>query len=486
MNLRRSLIWSLGQQFGMIVLQLIQMVVIARLLTPSEIGVFILALSVVIIIQGLREMGLGNYLIRDPDLRDDTIRSVFGLSITLCALMAIGLGLGRHVFADWVGAPEVAKVLAPIVVVIAIFPLEQSATALLRRDMRFDVLARIALTAKFCGVVTAIGLALAGMSTMALVWGVVVDAILRSLLSSQAEPRHVKLGPSRRGWRPLIGFGGWSTGAALAGQAAVEGSKLLVGGMLGAGATAFFDRAGRIPGVVRQGLFAPLAHVMLPAFSEDLRESRPIGNKVSQLTAITTGMVWPIFAMFAILSDEIVLLMLGPQWGQSAVILPWLLLSQSMLSLLPQPDQILIPFGYMRKLFMLRTTQMIQTLGIAYIFLHWGLEVFAMSRLLNAFLLIVIIWIAIAPHMGVSTKTLLHGHMKSALVALVAAVPVAAWKFADFGAGSYLVLAVLLLVSAACGFATLIVLRHPLGDEIKRMASWLILTGRSLTSNGDH
>lgn len=486
MTLRRSIFWSLGQQFGMMILQLGQMVIIARLLTPEEIGVFILALSVVIIIQGLREMGLGNYLIREPDLRDDTIRSVFGLSIALCAFMALGLGLGRHVFAGWLGAPEIAQVLAPIVLVIAIFPLEQSATALIRRDMRFDVLARISLVAKFVGIVTAIGLALAGLSTMALVWGVVVDAALRAVLLTRAEPRHVSLGPSFRGWGPLIVFGGWSTGASLAGQAAVEGSKLLVGGMLGAGATAFFDRAERIPGIVRQGLFAPMGRVMLPAFSEDLREGRPIGNKVARLTAITTGMVWPIFAVLAVLSDEVVLLMLGPQWGQTAVILPWLLLSQSMLSLLPQPDQILVPFGYMRRLFTVRLVQLIQTLGIAYVFLHWGLEVFAMSRLINAFLLILIIWVAIAPYMGVGAKTLLHGHLKSALVTLAAVIPVAAWKFADLGAGSYLALAVLVPASAGFGLGALMLLRHPLGDEIRRMTSWLIVARRGRIASGGH
>lgn len=473
MTLRHSLFWSLFQQFGMMFLQLIQMMLIARLLTPAEIGVFVLAFSVVIIVQGLREMGLGNYLIRDPELHDDTIRSVFGLSIAMCIFMALVLALGRHHFAGWVGAPEVAQVLLPIAFVIAIFPIEQSATALMRRDMRFEALARIALTAKLASTLTAIGLALAGMSTMALVWAVVVDALVRNVMLSLSEARHLTLGPSWHGWRPLIGFGGWSTGASLAGQAAVQGNKLLVGGMLGAGATAAFDRAARIPGIVRQGLFGPLARVMLPAFAEDLREGRPIGGKVSRLTAITTGMVWPTFAILAVLSDEVVRLILGPQWGQSAVILPWLLLAQSMLSLLPQPDQILVPFGFMRRLFIVRMMQMTQSLTIAYVSLHWSLEAFAISRSLNAFLMVIVVWIAIQAYMGVSTMTLLRGHFKSALVTLAAVLPVAAWKFAGLGNGSYLVLVGLVVVSASFTLTSMMFLKHPLADEIRRTYSWL-------------
>jgi O-antigen/teichoic acid export membrane protein len=473
MTLRHSLFWSLTQQFGMIILQLVQMMLIARLLTPAEIGVFVLAFSVVIIVQGLREMGLGNYLIRDPDLSDDTIRSVFGLSIAMCIFMASGLALGRHAFAGWVGSPEVAQILAPIVVVVAIFPIEQSATALLRRDMRFDVLARISVTAKFISTITAIGLALWGMSTMALVWAVVVDAFARAIMLGFAEPRHLKLGPSWRRWRPLIGFGGWSTGASLSGQILVEGNKLLVGGMLGTGATALYDRAVRIPSMVRQGLFAPLGQVMLSSFAQDLREGRPIGGKVARLTAITTGMVWPIFAVIGVLSDEVVHLMLGAQWGETAAILPFLLLGQSMISLLPQPDQILVPFGYMRRLFIMRFLLMIQALGFAYIFLHWGLMAFAMSRPFSEIVAIVIIWIAIAPYMGVSTMTLLRGHLKSALVTLITVIPVAAWKFADLGAGSYLALAGLLIVSATFSLTGFMALKHPLADELRRAYAWL-------------
>ncbi len=473
MTLRRSLFWSLSQQVGMMMLQTANMVVIARLLTPEEIGVFVIALSVVMIIQALREMGLTNYLIREPVVQDSTIRATFGMSIALCTILGIGLFLGRHQLEAWMGTPGLAQVLGPVVLVILIFPVEQPAMALIRREMRFETLHHASLLAKLAGVVTSIGLVFLGFSTMALVWGLMTEAVLRMVLLSWAEPRHLRLGPSFRGWRPLLGFGLWTSGASLAGQATVEGSKLLVGAILGAGPTALFDRAVRIPGMVRQGLFMPLGRVMLSSFSEDLRAGRNIGLKVERLTAITTGMIWPVFAVLALLAQEIVLLVLGPQWTQSAVILPWLLLAQAMLSLLPQPDQILVPFGHVRRLLILRMVQLIQSLGISYIALQWGLEVFAMSRPVNTVLLITAIWFAIAPYMGVTVSALLRGHLKSAAMTLAAAAPVAAWKIAGLGGGSYTVLVGLLLLSALMGLGTAILLKHPLAEEIRRTLSWL-------------
>lgn len=491
MTLRKSLFWSFGQQFGMMGLQLVNMIVIARLLTPDEIGVFVIALAIVTIIQALREMGLSSYLIRAPHLKDEIIRATFGMSIALCAALGLGLFALRHQLESWIGTPGLATALLPIVAVILIFPIEQPAMAIIRREMRFDVLARASITAKFWGVVTSIGLAMTGMGTMALVWGLLVDAVLRVILMARLESRHLKLGPSITGWRPLIGFGAWTSGASLAGQATQEGNKLLLGGFLGAGPTAYFDRAVRIPGMVRMGLFMPLGRVLMSSFSEDLRQGRDIGPKVERLTSVTTGMVWPCFIVLAILSEEIIRIVLGPQWGLSARIMPWLLLAQGMLSLLPQPEQILVPYGKVRRLFALRMFQMTQSLSISYIFLVYvsvpgvnPVEVFAWGRPVNTLLFTFFIWLALRHGMNVPIMNILRGHLKSAAMALATAAPVAAWKFGGLGDGSIAVLILLLGLAAILGFGTGFLLRHPLVLELKGGVHWVSKRRTARQSSG--
>lgn len=473
MTLRRSLFWSLSQQFGMMVLQTTNMVVIARLLTPEEIGVFIIALSIVTILQALREMGLTNYLIHVREVTDTTIRATFGMSIALCAVLGAALWLMRDTLEAWIGAPGLAQVLAPVVLVILIFPVEQPAMALIRREMRFEALHHITITSKLIAVATSIGFALMGFSTMALVYGMLAEAVVRMVLLAWVEPRHLRLGPSLRGWKPLFSFGAWTSGASLAGQATVESSKLLVGAILGAGPTALFDRAIRIPAMIRMALFMPLGRVLLSSFSEDLRQGRDIGPKAERLTTVMSGIVWPVFAVLAVLSEEVVLLMLGPQWSQSAMILPWLLLAQSVLALLPQPDQILVPFGHVRRLFNLRIFQLVTSLVTSYVALQWGLEVFAMTRSFESSVLIIVAWFAISPYMGVGLGRLLQGHLKSLLIAAITVLPVAAWKFAEVGEGSIPVLIGLMVLATGLGLGAMIALRHPLGEEVQRALYWI-------------
>lgn len=476
MSMRKSLFWSLSQQGGMMVLQILNMVVIARLLTPDEIGVFIVALSIAMIVQALREMGVTNYLIRAPELKDTDIRASFGMSAVLCGFFGITLLLLRHQLEGWIGTPGLAQVLVPVAVVMMIFPIEQPAQAIIRRQMRFETLHHISLISKLISVFTGISLALMGYSTMALAIGMLTEAVLRVVLLSWFEPRHLKLGPSLRGWRPLLNFGIWASGASIMWQVAIEGIKIVIGATLGAAPTALYDRAQRIPNMVRMNLFMPLGRVMLSSFSEDLRMGRPIGDKVEKLTAFTSCLIWPVFAVLAVLSEEVVLLMLGPQWDAITAILPWLLLSQGFKAFLPQPDHLLLPFSEVRRLFVVRLLQTLITFAAAAATLPFGLLVFAMFTPVSTLAMMVVIWVGIAPFAGVSLGRLTYVHLKSALVALVTVAPIAAWKYAGLGGGSYAILLLLLVLSAGMGLATAVFSAHPVAHEIKR--GWMRIAGR--------
>ena len=57
--------------------------------------------------------------------------------------------------------------------------------------------------------------------------------------------------------------------------------------------------------------------------------------------------------------------------------------------------------------------------------------------------------------------------------ALLAAAPVAAWKYAGLGGGSYLALVPLLGLSAALSLGMAVFLKHPLAEEIWRTLQWL-------------
>ena len=64
-SMRRSILWMGLSQGGLFVIQFGGSVVIARLLTPYDMGVYALAAATVGLLMALRVFGLGTFLIRD-------------------------------------------------------------------------------------------------------------------------------------------------------------------------------------------------------------------------------------------------------------------------------------------------------------------------------------------------------------------------------------------------------------------------------------
>lgn len=262
MDLRRSLAWSFGQQATQIVLQFVSSIIIARLLTPAEVGVFALALSASYLLGVLRGAGVGQYLIREPELDEAKIRSAFGVMIVVSWLLGLILLALCTPMARIYGEPAMVPVLALVSITFFMAPFGQPALSLVTREMRFDVLYRISFLSGLLGTMTSVSLAFLGFSYFALAWGLIAGTALTSVLALLHEPRHVRLMPSLRRWREVLRFGGLVTAAGLAGATTVAGSKFLLGALQTPATVALWERAVQIPTMARETLFGPLGRVL--------------------------------------------------------------------------------------------------------------------------------------------------------------------------------------------------------------------------------
>ncbi|MEX0338911.1 MAG: oligosaccharide flippase family protein [Arenibacterium sp.] len=470
MTFRRSLGWSFSQQIGVFGLQTINMVVIARLLSPEEVGVFIVAFSIAMLLQNLRELGLTSYLIHEPDLTDGKISSVFGLSLLMGVVVAAGLFASRNILETFMGIDGLAQVISIICLVALVFPIEHTSQALIRREMRFKVLHHVSLSAKLAGVLSSIGLAIAGFSYMALVWGMLIEAVMRAVLLCFAENRHLRLGPGFGEWRHVIGFGGWASGASMSNMVSEMAPNIILGGVMGAGATALYDRGARIPMMVRQSIFMPIGRVVMPAFAQDLRAGFHIGTKIEKLVALNTVLVWPAFLVLFFIAEEFVTIVFGEDWIEVASLLPYLLLAHAISSLLPPPDQIMVPYGKVKELFVYRVIQAAFTLPTIYIAATQGLEPFLLALVGTMALSVLMFWAATSQMMQVRTWTLLQIHAKSFAIALFTASPVAVAQFRLPDSGPWTLIGSIILGAVLWAFAVS-AFRHPLAGEVRRFIS---------------
>src|SRR3954454_19500667 len=88
---RRSLVFSFAEKYGSYAINFVGMVILARLLTPKEFGIFTVGMAVVALIDVFRDFGVGNYLVQEREVTEAHVRAAF--TLTFCISLLSGLGL---------------------------------------------------------------------------------------------------------------------------------------------------------------------------------------------------------------------------------------------------------------------------------------------------------------------------------------------------------------------------------------------------------
>ena len=99
----RGFAWAFGQSVGGLLVQLITLVVLSRLLTPSEFGIVAIVVSLLGGLTLVVELGVGPALIQRPSITSRHIGSAIWLSMSLAIALVVALQLFAHPLAVLLG-----------------------------------------------------------------------------------------------------------------------------------------------------------------------------------------------------------------------------------------------------------------------------------------------------------------------------------------------------------------------------------------------
>src|SRR6185437_13012588 len=136
-SVRKALSLTFVRSGVSFVLSAVALVLISRLLTPSEIGVFSVAAALVALAQMLRAFGIGEFIIQEKNLTPDLVRTAFTVNlIVACALAAILFGTSNLV-GQFYGDPGAGRVTRVLSLVFVLMPFGAIPMAYMRREMQF-------------------------------------------------------------------------------------------------------------------------------------------------------------------------------------------------------------------------------------------------------------------------------------------------------------------------------------------------------------
>jgi O-antigen/teichoic acid export membrane protein len=469
-TVRRSLAFSLAEKYGSYALNLVGTVILARLLTPRDFGLFAVGMAVVALMDVFRDFGVGNYLVQEKQLNDQHVRAAFTVTLGLSVLCALGLLLGTAAIAAFYDEPDLRRLMPLFAANFLLLPFAMPSISLLRRDMAFDAIAGINILAAVVQLAVVVGLAMLGHGFMSLGWATLASVLARTAAACAIRPCFGAWRPSLREWRRLTGFGAYSTATAIINVLHDTLPQVIIGRALGLAAVGLFSRATALCQLPDRLVINALNPVVLPALSEQAR--RGVDLKPVYLLALThmSALQWPILLWLALLAEPIVLLLLGNQWLEVAPLVRIMALAAFALFPAFMTYPTLVALGRIRDTLSMSLISLPPSMLLLLLAAPFGLRAVAAVQLVNLPLQVFVAVSFIRRRIGVSWAEIARAVRPSLVVAPCAAAVPAAAVALQGGFSFAMPLPVMVLASAgmAVGWlAGLVLSDHPLLAELR-------------------
>jgi O-antigen/teichoic acid export membrane protein len=318
MSIRQSLGITTASQAASFVLSLGSIMVISRLLTPAEVGVYSVAMALVTFAHLLRDFGVGNYLIQVPEVTPARLRAAFTMMLATSWLVALVLFLVREPAAVFYRDPGVAEVVGLLSLNFVLLPFGAPLLTLLRRDLRFGWIATVNLSSQAVHALVTILTAMAGESYLSLAWGSLAGVVTTILMLIAISPRQAFLLPTLRGLREVLQFSTQAFATSVVSEMSVRGPDLIYGRTLGVEAVAFYSRAQGVLNLAVNQLVNTAYGVFMPAFAKATRDGGDAGEVYTRAVTLLSGITMPVAAVMGVMAEPTIDLLFGDQWGRAA------------------------------------------------------------------------------------------------------------------------------------------------------------------------
>lgn len=304
-----------------VALRVASVALLARLLEPGDFGL-VAMVTVVAAIYGLfTTAGLSSATVQRDTITDEQISTLFWINIAVGVLLAAMCAASAPALVRFYNEPR----LLGITVVMSVSFLLNAAgvqhSALLQRQLRYVALTWIELLSQLGGTVIAISMGVAGFGYWALVGGAVVAPAISTggyWLATRWVPRSPRWA---RAALPMLHFGGTITLNSLVVYVAYNLEKVLLGRFWGADALGIYGRAYQLVTIPTDNLNSAVGGVAFSALSRLQHDPARLKNYFLKGYSFVVSLSIPATIFCAVFADDIVLVLLGPKWLESANIL---------------------------------------------------------------------------------------------------------------------------------------------------------------------
>jgi PST family polysaccharide transporter len=363
----------LSAQWTRYLLQVVGLVVLARVLSPGDYGVAAMALAVAGLANIIGDFGFSLSAVRTPVLAAQTATNLFWLNGGVGLLSAALLAAAAQPLALFYQQPRVTVVLLVMSAAFLANGLAVQFKVQLNRNAEFARLAVAETAGPLIGLLTAVVAAVLHAGAVALALQVVVASWVTLALAAAWARWRPGLPRREPETASHLRFGRSSFALQLVNYLSGNIDTVLVGRVLGAVALGLYNRAFQLVALPIQQVASPLTRIFLPRLSVAVADGT-FSDKVLRAQRMLSFPLLAVLSLLAATAAPLLTLVLGAEWTSAAGLLRTLAVGGGFQVLGYVYYWAYLAHGRPGRLFLAELPGRVIGIAIMAIGVHWGAE----------------------------------------------------------------------------------------------------------------
>ncbi|MUV13821.1 MOP flippase family protein [Noviluteimonas gilva] len=313
--------WTTVSALGRSGLQMLQVVVVARFLAPSDFGLMAITMALLGVLSVLADFGISRGIIHFDHVDQRTRSSLYWLNVLLAAALSTLVVVSAPFIARFYDLPALTWVLAWTAQILFVSSLGQQFNVLAEKELEFAKPAQNELAAALVGFIACVVAAVwlhAGV--FALVAGALATAIVGAALawlrlSAGHRPTfHMDLQEAM----PFLRFGGYMMGENAASTLTRQSDIFIGGWFLGSATLGLYSLARDLNLRVSMMINQVVTRVTFPVMSRVKNDPIALADIYAKTMRMTASVNFPVFVFIGVFADEVVMLLYGERFRDAA------------------------------------------------------------------------------------------------------------------------------------------------------------------------
>lgn len=310
----KSILWAAIDKFGIVMLQFVINLVLARLLTPDDFGCVGMIMIFVAVSQTLIDGGFASALIQKVNASQTDYSTIFYWNILFSCLLYLGIFLAAPWVAEFFRIEALEGLLRVLGVVVIINALTLVQRTILRKAINFRVIAIVDILSCSASAAVAIYMAYRGCGAWSIVGMQLSNALLSTILFWSMSKWRPMLAFSTHSFKSLFSYGGYLLIANIMQDVCTHIQGVVIGRNFSASQTGLYAQAKKMDEVASMTLPALLCQVLFPLYSEKQNDKEALVDMLRGNMRMISFVVFPLMMLLIIVANPVFVLLYGDKW----------------------------------------------------------------------------------------------------------------------------------------------------------------------------